>query len=89
MAKLLLFKNEFTVETLVEEMIKKFKTKENGSLFTKADVHDWANKQRIPKIYGGDYIKVLKAGPLKILQLSKNPHNNYKVEKVKIEKIEK
>lgn len=87
MAKLELKSNEFTVETLLEKIQKEHKIKGNGSNFSKADIHDWANKQRIPKQYGGEYVRVAKLGPLKILILSDVPHEDYKVEEVKIEAI--
>ena len=84
MAKLVLNQGEFTVETLVEKMKKQFKTKNNGALFSKADIHDWANKQRIPKQYGGEYIRVSKLGPLKILTLQQDPFVDYSPLKVEI-----
>lgn len=85
MAKLLLKKNEFTVESLLEFMNNRYKTKTNGNCFSKADIHDWANKQRIPKQYGGEYIRVLKLGPLKILELSQTPFDDYKIRKLEIQ----
>lgn len=85
MAKLLLNKNEFTVETLVKRMKDTFKQKNNGASFSKADIHDWANKQRIPKQYGGEYIRVSKLGPLKILTLSIQPFLDYSTQTVQID----
>lgn len=86
MAKLLLQSNEFTVETLLLKIQKEHKAKGNGSNFSKADIHDWANKQRIPKQYGGEYVRVAKLGPLKILMLSESQHKDYKVQEVEIAK---
>jgi hypothetical protein len=77
MAKLILSTSEFTVETLVSKMRKTFGNKKNGAIFSNADIHDWANKQRIPKQYGGQYMKVSKLGPLKILTLSQQPFADY------------
>ena len=85
MAKLLLNQNEFTVETMVKRMKKVFSQKNNGTSFSKADIHDWANKQRIPKQYGGEYIRISKLGPLKILTLSKEPFADYSIQSVKIQ----
>lgn len=85
MARLLLNTNEFTVETLVKDMQKTYGQKNNGASFSKADIHDWANKQRIPKQYGGMYIRISKLGPLKILTLSKEPFVDYSIQKVTIE----
>ena len=85
MAKLVLQENEFTVETLVKRMQKKYGQKNNGALFTKADIHDWANKQKLPKQYGGEYIRVSKLGPLKVLTLSLESFKNYSVQQIKIE----
>lgn len=85
MAKLVLKKGEeFTVETLLQQMEKKFKQKTNGVAFSSADIHDWANKRRIPQQYGGQYIRVAKLGPLKILILSKDPFADYNKLKVEI-----
>lgn len=84
MAKLMLKENEFTVETLLAKIKDGHKIKVNGSGFSKADIHDWANKQRIPKQYGGEYIKISKLGPLKILTLSAEPFNDYSVEQVPV-----
>lgn len=84
MAKLLLKSNEFTVETLVEHIKKQFSQKNNGTSFSKADVHDWANKQRIPKQYGGQYVRISKLGPLKILTLSPTPYDDYSTSKIQI-----
>lgn len=86
MAKLILKKDtEFTVETLVERMEKNYGQKANGVAFSSADIHDWANKRRIPQQYGGEYIKISKLGPLKILTLSKKPFEDYTKSKVQIE----
>lgn len=87
MAELLLHSNEFTVETLVDRMKKAYGQKNNGACFSKADIHDWANKQRIPKQYGGEYIKISKLGPLKILSLSKEPFKDYSIGKVQISNV--
>lgn len=84
MAKLILQDNEFTVEALVSRMKKNFGTKNNGAMFSKADIHDWANKQRIPKQYGGEYLKVSKLGPLKILSLSIEPFESFTQQKVEV-----
>lgn len=87
MAKLLLKENEYTVETLLHKIRGEHGVKNNQSVFSKADIHDWANKQRIPKQYGGEYIKISKLGPLKILTLSKEPFKSYEVEKVTVEQF--
>jgi hypothetical protein len=84
MAKLLLKSNEFTVETLVEHIKKQYGQKNNGTSFSKADIHDWANKQRIPKQYGGQYIRISKLGPLKLLTLSDVAYADYSPLKVEI-----
>jgi hypothetical protein len=84
MAKLLLKSNEFTVETLVEHIKKQYSQKNNGTSFSKADIHDWANKQRIPKQYGGQYIRISKLGPLKLLTLSDVAYTDYSSLKVEI-----
>lgn len=70
MAKLILKSNEFTVTLLLEYIQQQFKQKLNGSPFSVADIHDWANKGRVPKQYGGQYITFSKLGPLKVLKLS-------------------
>ena len=88
MAKLVLQENEFTVETLVKRMQKKYGQKNNGALFTKADIHDWANKQKLPKQYGGEYIRVSKLGPLKILTLSLEPFKDYSLTYIKSDQLE-
>lgn len=85
MAKLLLKKNEFTVESLLEKISGEFKMKNNGSSFSKADIHDWANKKRIPKQYGGEFVRVKKIGPLKVLELSETAFDSFEVQKIKIE----
>jgi len=84
MAKLTLENNEYTVESLVKRMKDMFKQKNNGACFSKADIHDWANKQRLPKQYGGEYIRVSKLGPLKILTLSIEPFTDYTPQTVKV-----
>jgi hypothetical protein len=85
MAKLILQSHEFTVEDLVSRMKKMFGTKNNGAMFSKADIHDWANKQRIPKQYGGEYLKVSKLGPLKILTLSTESFESFTPQKVEVQ----
>lgn len=80
----MLKENEFTVETLLAKIKDEHKIKANGSGFSKADIHDWANKQRIPTLYGGEYIKISKLGPLKILALSTEPFSDYSVEQVPV-----
>ena len=84
MAQLLLKSNEFTVETLVEHVKKQHGQKNNGTSFSKADIHDWANKQRIPKQYGGQYIRISKLGPLKLLTLSDVAYTDYSPLKIEI-----
>lgn len=85
MAKLILQQQEFTVEALVNRMKELFGTKNNGAMFSKADIHDWANKQRIPKQYGGEYLKVSKLGPLKILTLSTEIFESFTQQKVEVQ----
>lgn len=85
MARLFLEKNEYTVESLLEAITEKYGGKGNGSPFSNADIHDWANKRRIPKQYGGQYVRIKKAGPLKILELSETAFENFEVEKVEVE----
>ena len=43
MAKLVLSKNEHTVESLLQSVKKENNQKMNGSPFSKSDIHDWAN----------------------------------------------
>jgi len=86
MAKLVLSKNEHTVETLLQHVKKQHNQKMNGSPFSKSDIHDWANKGRIPKAYGGQFLKIQKIGPLKVLELSVTPFINNDETVLKIEK---
>lgn len=86
MAKLVLSKNEHTVETLLQHVKKENTQKMNGSPFSKSDIHDWANKGRIPKAYGGQFLKIQKIGPLKVLELSIIPFINNDETVLKIEK---
>lgn len=72
MAKLILESNEYTVVLFLEHIQRKYKLKSNGSSFSVADIHDWANKGKIPKQYGGQYISFVKLGPLKILRLTES-----------------
>ena len=58
----------------------------NGSPFSKSDIHDWANKGRIPKAYGGQFLRVQKIGPLKVLELSMLPFFINDQVELKIEK---
>lgn len=89
MAKLTLNSNEYTVETLLDKIRAQHNLKKNESTFSSADIHDWANKRRIPKQYGGEYIKISKLGPLKILTLSEEPFESYDIERVEIVKLQK
>lgn len=84
MAKLLLEKNEFTVETLLENMVGKYGAKTNGVPFSKSDIHDWGTKGRIPRFYGGDFVRVEKVGPLKVLVLSQEPHESNEEAEIEI-----
>lgn len=86
MAKLVLSKNEHTVESLLQSVKKQNTQKMNGSPFSKSDIHDWANKGRIPKAYGGQFLRVQKIGPLKVLELSITPFENNEATVLKIEK---
>jgi hypothetical protein len=86
MAKLVLSKNEFTVDSLLQKVKSLYVNKSNGVPFSKADIHDWANKGRIPKAYGGQFLKIQKIGPLKVLELSIEPFNNNSETSLKIEK---
>lgn len=86
MAKLVLNKDEYTVETLLQKMRAFYATKSNGTPFSKSDIHDWANKGRIPKTYGGQFLGVQKIGPLKVLELSITPFINNDETTLKIEK---
>lgn len=86
MAKLVLSKNEYTVESLLQHVKKENKQKMNGSPFSKSDIHDWANKGRIPKAYGGQFLRVQKIGPLKVLELSMLPFFINDQVELKIEK---
>lgn len=86
MAKLVLSKNEYTVESLLQRVKKENKQKTNGSLFSKSDIHDWANKGRIPKAYGGQFLRIQKIGPLKVLELSIASFANNDETALKIEK---
>lgn len=73
MAQLILNKDEYTVESLVEKMSQDHGAKSGGQIFSAGDIHDWATKKRIPKRYGGQYIASGKIGPLKIIKLSTEP----------------
>lgn len=84
MAKLVLDKNDYTVKTLLAKVEKQYKKKKNGALFSNADIHDWANKKRIPQQYGGQYIKISKIGPLKVLTLSDEPFKDYTITQIPI-----
>lgn len=86
MAKLVLSKNEHTVESLLQSVKKKYNQKMNGSPFSKSDIHDWANKGRIPKAYDGQFLRVQKIGPLKVLELSITPFVDNETTVLKIEK---
>lgn len=86
MAKLVLSSNEFTVETLLSHLVKKYGSKTNNVPFSKADIHDWATKGKAPKHYGGQYIKIQKIGPLKVLEFSTEPFIDNKQTTLKIEK---
>lgn len=86
MAKLILEKGEHTVDTLLAFLIKMYKSKTNGLPFSKADIHDWTNKGKVPKHYGGQYIRSQKLGPLKVLELSLVPFIDNTQTFIKIEK---
>jgi hypothetical protein len=84
MARLILDTNDYTVKTLLVKIEQQYGKKKNGALFSNADIHDWANKKRIPKQYGGQYIKISKIGPLKVLTLSDKPFDDYIVSEILI-----
>ena len=86
MAKLVLSSVEFTVESLLQEMVKSYNSKRNGVPFSKSDIHDWATKGRIPKAYGGHFLRVQKIGPLKVLELSITPFPSNEETSLKVEK---
>lgn len=85
MAKLVLDENEYTVEGLLRRMKLIYHSKSNGVPFSQSDIHDWATKRRIPKLYGGQFIATEKVGPLKVLRLSDTPFENQTVQKIDIE----
>lgn len=85
MPKLILSKNEYTVQGFLQHLQVNYNSKTNGVPFSTADVHDWAMKKKVPKNYGGQYIRVHKVGPLKVLELSKVPFESSDTQLLKIE----
>lgn len=84
MARLILDCNDYTVKTLLTKIEKQYGNKRNGALFSNADIHDWANKKKMPQQYGGQYIKISKIGPLKVLTLSDKAFDDYTVSEILI-----
>ena len=85
MAKLILDKNEFTVNQLVDYMNKKyFEFGVRKTPFSARDVHNWGVDKKLPKLFGNQYVTVLKCENLKIIRLTNERPEDQSTQKVTI-----